>query len=78
MSAPVERKVAAAGWAALVAAFVVSWLVTSVPALAGMADILQAFIIAALTSAAAAVAGWLAKHTPRPVSNDQTVRPGRM
>jgi len=77
MSAPVERKVQAAGWAALVAGFLVFWAVATVPALSGLADVLQALIVAALTSAAAAVAGWLAKHTPRPPSSDQTYRPGR-
>ena len=77
MSAPVERKVQAAGWAALVAGFLVSWAVATVPALSGLADVLQALIVAALTSAAAAVAGWLAKHTPRPPSSDQTARPYR-
>ena len=65
MSEPVETKVKAAGGAALIAGFVVAYVVTSVPALAGMAEILQALIIAGLTSAAAAVAGWLAEHTPR-------------
>lgn len=65
MNAPVEKKVKAAGWAAAVAAFVVAWVVTEVPALAALAEPLQAAIVAVLTSAAAVAAGWLAKHTPR-------------
>jgi hypothetical protein len=77
MAAPVEKKVQAAGWAALVAGFVVAWVVVKVPALAGLADLLQAAIIGLLTAAAAGVAGWLAKHTPRLPSNDQTPRPYR-
>lgn len=78
MSAPVERKVQAAGWTALVSGFVVAWIVTTVPGLSAMADPIQAVIVAGLTSAATWLAGWLAKHTPRPPSNDQTPRPYRM
>jgi hypothetical protein len=68
-NAPMEKKVAAAGWTALVAGFLVSWIVTTVPGLASLAGPLQAVIVAALTSAAAFVAGWLARHTPRPGDN---------
>jgi hypothetical protein len=66
VNAPVESKVKAAGWAALVAAFVVAWVVVRVPALAGLSDVLQAGIVAVLTAGSAGVAGWVAKHTPRP------------
>jgi hypothetical protein len=68
-NAPMEKKVSAAGWTALVAGFLVSWVVTAVPGLAVLASPLQAVIVAALTSAAAFVAGWLANHTPRPGDN---------
>jgi hypothetical protein len=74
MAAPVEKKVQAASWAALVAAFAVGWVVVKVPFLASLADPLQAAIVGLLTSASAGVAGWLAKHTPRLPSNDQTER----
>jgi hypothetical protein len=66
MNAPVESKVKAAGWAALVAAFVVSYVITLVPGLSTVAEPIQAAIVAVLTSGAAYVAGWLAKHTARP------------
>ncbi len=79
MSAPVETKVKAAGWTALVAGFVVAYVVGAVPALSGLADLFQSLIIAALSSGAAAVAGWLASHTPRPpavaASEDGTYKP---
>lgn len=65
MSAPVETKVKAASTAALIAAFVVGWLVLKVPALSGVAEPLQAALVAVITSAAAAVSGYVAKHTPR-------------
>ena len=76
----VETKVQAASWAALVAAFVVGWLVHKAPFLAGMAEPLQAAVVGALTAAAAGVAGWLAKHTPRPPepAADRTERLPRM
>ena len=77
MAAPVEKKVQAVGWASLVAGFVVAWVVVKVPALAGLADPLQAAIVGVLTAAVAAAAGWLARHTPRLPSNDQTPRPYR-
>jgi hypothetical protein len=64
-----EKKVSAAGWTTLVAGFVVSWIVTTVPGLASLAGPLQAVIVAGLTSAAAFVAGWIASHTPRPGDN---------
>lgn len=77
MAAPVEKKVQAAGWAALVAGFVVAWVVVKVPALAGLAEPLQAAIVGVLTAVSAGVAGWLARHTPRLPSSDQTPRPYR-
>jgi hypothetical protein len=77
MNAPVESKVKASGWAALLAGFVVAYVVTSVPALAGMADLLQALVVGVLTSLAAGVAGWLAKHTPRPSNAPQSQVPPR-
>jgi hypothetical protein len=68
-NAPMEAKVVAAGWTALVASFIVSWIVTAVPGLSSMGSLLQSLIVAALTSAAAFIAGWLARHTPRPGDN---------
>lgn len=76
MAAPVEKKVQAAGWAALVAGFAVAWVVVKVPALAGLADPLQAAIVGVLTAGSAGGAGWLARHTPRLPANDQTDRSG--
>lgn len=66
MSAPVETKVTAASFGALVAGFLVGWIVLEAPALAPLADPLQAAIAAAVTSGVTFVFGWLAKHTPRP------------
>jgi hypothetical protein len=77
MAAPIEKKVRAAGWAALVAAFVVGWAVQEVPFLAGAAEPLQAAVVGVLTAVSAGVAGWLARHTPRAPSNDQTVYPSQ-
>jgi uncharacterized membrane protein (DUF441 family) len=77
VSAPVEKKVQAAGWSALVAGFAVAWVVQEVPFLAAAAEPLQAAVVGALTAAAAGVAGWLARHTPRPAGSDRTERPSR-
>lgn len=77
-NAPVERKVAAASWTTLVAGFVVSWIVTTVPGLSSLAGPLQAVIVAALTTVATFVAAWLAKHTPRPGDNPPVPPPSGM
>ncbi len=61
----VEAKVKAASGTALVAAFVVGWLVKELPFLEGSAGYLQATVEAVVTSAGVFVAGWLARHTPR-------------
>jgi hypothetical protein len=78
MSAPVERKVQAASLTTLVVTFITYEIVTSVPFLSDQSTLVQGLVGGAVTSALAFVAGWLAKHTPRPASNDQTFRPGRM
>jgi hypothetical protein len=75
MSAPVETKVKAASVASLVSTFIVAWFVYKAPGLASLADPIQAVIVGAFASASTWAAGWLAKHSPRPVSNDQTARP---
>lgn len=68
MAEPVETKVKAAGGTALLAGFLVSYLVVSAPWLSGLAGPLQAVIIAALTSASTYGAGYRAKHTPRGIA----------
>lgn len=78
MSAPVERKVQASSLTALVVTFLTYEIITNVPFLSGQSTLVQGLVGGAVTSGLAFLAGWLAKHTPRPASNDQTVRPGRM
>jgi hypothetical protein len=78
MSAPVERKVQAASLTTLVTSFIVYEIVTNVPFLSGQTTLVQGLVGGVVTGAFAFVAGWLAKHTPRPPSSDQTYRPGRM
>lgn len=75
MSAPVERKVQASSLATLVTAFVTYLIITNVPFLADQSTLVQGLVGGLVTGAFAFVAGWLAKHTPRSPSNDQTVRP---
>lgn len=62
---PVETKVKAAASTALVAAFVVAWVVHVVPGLKAAAEPLQDAVTAVIASGLAWLAGWLAKHTPR-------------
>jgi hypothetical protein len=78
MSAPVERKVQAASLTTLVIGFITYEIVTNVPFLADQSTLVQGIVGSAVTTAFAFVAGWLARHTPRLPSNDQTFRPGRM
>lgn len=74
-NAPIEAKVKAAGWASLVAGFIVTWLVGVVPGLSSLGPFLQAVLVAVLTGFAAFVAGWLARHTPRPSDNPPAPEP---
>jgi ABC-type enterochelin transport system permease subunit len=78
MSAPVERKVQAATAASVVTAFLMGWILTSAPALSAWAGPLQGLIEAVVTGSITFVVAWMTSHTPRPASNDQTYRPGRM
>lgn len=76
-NAPMEAKVVAASGAALIAGFVVSWIVFKAPGLRSMADPLQAALSALITAAVTAAVGWMAKHTPRP-GDDPPVPPAGM
>ncbi|TYK47146.1 holin [Actinomadura decatromicini] len=62
---PMETKVKAAGFASVLASFVVAVAVTKAPVLAGASEYLHAAIITAITGAGTTAAGWLAAHTPR-------------
>ncbi|MCP2339152.1 hypothetical protein [Actinomadura rupiterrae] len=61
----VEGKVVAASSAALVAAFIVGWVVHVLPGLSGLAEPLQAAVTALIVAGLTFAGGWLARHTPR-------------
>lgn len=63
---PVSGKAKAGSLAALVASFVVAWVVYKAPFMSGLADPLQAAITGLVTSTVAFVSAWLARHQPPP------------
>jgi hypothetical protein len=66
VSAPVEKKVTAAGAAALVTAFAMTFVLKAVPALSALNDVIEAAILAVVTSGITWFVAFWTKHTARP------------